>query len=312
MVLYHGSTMYHLLCCIVHRLAYNKDEKADLLILENIRPLNQRKEFFERLTRFGFFDSVRYVPEQNFKLSKGMALTEESSEEDIKTVVGNICTTFENWFKGDMRNYREIYVASDISSCGVYLNGNNIPYNYFEDASGMLSQLDRYLSITGSHNKTNFIVNRYVGGAGRSKNVKTKIGDLKHQQKGYYDEKAVDFSVYDTLKNVILDKVDAILEFFGDKSSSLELDDKSCLLLTQDLNTLKIKDIDLQELTLTTIVDYICPDCKLIIKPHPKDRWQNYRRIFPNSVLLERAERAELLPFALGSKVDIAITESST
>lgn len=312
MVIYHASTMYHLLSCIVHRLAYNPNDEAELLLLEHIRPLNERDEFFKKLESFNFFDRVRKVPTQSMKLSKGLALDENSSEKDIKTVVNNVSRSFANWFNEDITQYREIYVCSDISPFGVYLNNMNIPYNYMEDASGMLSEGERYLSITKGNNKTNFIVNQYLGCSGRSENVKARLGDMKHQSKDFHDEKAVDFSIYDSIKNIIPDRIDDLLGFFGSKNGRADVKENSCLLLTQDLNTLKIKDLDLQELTLTTLVDYIAPYYQLIVKPHPKDRWQNYRRIFPDSVILERAEPSELLPFELKRRVKIALTASST
>lgn len=311
-VIYHASTIYHLLSCIVHRLAYNPNEKAVLLLLEHIKPLNDRKEFFARLERFHFFDTVRIVPVQSFKLSNGLALDENSSEEDIQTVINNISRTFEKWFKEDIRQYREIYVSSDISPCGIYLNSRGIPYNYMEDASGMLSEEQRYLSITKGNNKTNYIINEYLGCAGRSSNVKARLGDLKHQKADFYDEKAVNFSIYDIIRHMLPDRIDDLLGFFGSTNGKVEVEENSCLLLTQDINTLKIKDLDLQELTLTTLVDYMTPDSQLIIKPHPKDRWQNYRRIFPNAVILERAEPSELLPFTLNRRVKTALTASST
>lgn len=113
MVLYHASTMYHLLCCIVHKLAYNADEEAELLILEYIKPEKERSAFLKKLNDFGFFSSIRYVPEQQFKLKKGIALDENSSEKQINTVINYISSAFESWFGKDMRAYSEIYVASD-------------------------------------------------------------------------------------------------------------------------------------------------------------------------------------------------------
>lgn len=312
MVLYHASTNYHLLSCIVHRLAYNPNDEAELLLLEHIRPLNERDEFFKKLESFHFFDRVRKVPTQSFKLSNGLALDENSSEQDIKKVINNVSRAFENWFREDINQYREIYVCSDISPFGIYLNNSGIAYNYMEDASGMLSEGQRYLSITKGNNKTNFIMNQYLGCSGRSENVKARLGDMKHQSKDFHDEKAVDFSIYDSIKNIIPDRIDDLLGFFGDKNGRADVKEKSCLLLTQDLNTLKIKDLDLQELILTTIVDYVAPDYQLIVKPHPKDRWQNYRRIFPDAVILERVEPSELLPFELKHRVKIALTASST
>lgn len=304
--------MYHLLYCIVHKLAFNSDEDCELLLVEYIKPQKERADFFKKLEEYGFFSKIRCVPEQQFKLKKGIALDENSSEKEINIVIGNISTAFEKWFGEDMKKYSEIYVASDQHSCGIYLIHNKISYTYMEDASGMLSEQERYLSITRSNNRTNYIINEYLGCAGRNGCVKAKLCDLKHQQKGFHDDKAVDFSIYDALKSIIPEKVPVLLEFFGNISTVIGSSKKICLFLTQDLNTLKIKDLDLQELTATTLVDYFCPDHKLIIKPHPKDRWQNYKRIFPNADILEKSVPSELLPFAIDGEIDTVLTASST
>lgn len=54
MVLYHVSTTYQLLFSIVHKLAYNRDEESELLMLETIRSVPERKSFLERLEKFAF------------------------------------------------------------------------------------------------------------------------------------------------------------------------------------------------------------------------------------------------------------------
>ncbi|MGN0460906.1 MAG: glycosyltransferase family 52 [Ruminococcus sp.] len=312
MVLYHASTMYHLLYCIVHKLTFNDDKDCDLLLVEYIKPLKERNTFLKKLNTYGFFRNIRYVPEQQFKLKKGIALDENSSEKDIKIVINNISSAFERWFGCDIKRYSELYIASDQHSCGIYLINNGISYTYMEDASGMLSEQNRFLSITRSNNLTNYIINEHLGCAGRNKYVKAKLCDLKHQQKGFCDKKAVDFSIYDALKNIIPNKVPVLLEFFGNIKTVIKSDKKICLFLTQDLNTLKIKNLDLQELTATTLVDYFCPNHKLIIKPHPKDRWQNYKRIFPRGEILEKSVPSELLPFAIEGEIHTVLTASST
>lgn len=313
MILYHASTMYHLLCCIVHKLAYHPDDNAELLMLEYIKPDKNRKAFLKQVLDSGFFATARYVPEQKFKLKKGNALDDTSNEKEIKAVIENISKTFESWFDEDITKFDEIYVASDQHSLGIYLTSKGIPYHYFEDASGMLSEQSRYISIIKSNNMTNHIINEYLGCMGRSSCVKSKLCDLRHQQKGFYDEKAEDFCIYDILKFKIPDKVQEIINFFGDIPHKIRGDKKICLYLTQDLNTLKIKDLDLQELMMTTLVDYMCGDeYVLVVKPHPKDRWQNYRRIFSDCILLEKSEPSELLPFVIDREVDMALTASST
>ena len=313
MILYHASTMYHLLCCIVHKLAYHPDDDAELLMLEYIKPDKNRKAFLKQVLDSGFFATARYVPEQKFKLKKGNALDDTSNEKEIKAVIENISKAFESWFGEDITKFDEIYVASDQHSLGIYLTSKGIPYHYFEDASGMLSEQSRYISITKSNNMTNHIINEYLGCMGRSSCVKSKLCDLRHQQKGFYDEKSEDFCIYDILKFKIPDKVHEIINFFGDIPHKIRGDKKICLYLTQDLNTLKIKDLDLQELMMTTLVDYMCGDeYVLVVKPHPKDRWQNYRRIFSDCILLEKSEPSELLPFVIDREVDMALTASST
>ena len=313
MILYHASTMYHLLCCIVHKLSYHPDDDAELLMLEYIKPDKNRKAFLKQVLDSGFFATARYVPEQKFKLKKGNALDDTSNEKEIKAVIENISKTFESWFDEDITKFDEIYVASDQHSLGIYLTSKGIPYHYFEDASGMLSEQSRYISITKSNNMTNHIINEYLGCMGRNSCVKSKLCDLRHQQKGFYDEKAEDFCIYDILKFKIPDKVQEIIKFFGDIPHKIRGDKKICLYLTQDLNTLKIKDLDLQELMMTTLVDYMCGDeYVLVVKPHPKDRWQNYRRIFSDCILLEKSEPSELLPFVIDREVDMALTASST
>lgn len=312
MVLYHASTMYHVLCAMVHRLAYHGGEEAQLLMMEYTKPLRERKSFAERLTSFGYFSSVRYVPEKQIRMKNGRTLNQNSSEEEINSVIDSVCRAFSSWFGEDMRKFSEIYVASDQHSLGIYLIKNKIPYTYMEDASGMLSEQQRYLDITKSGNTTNYIINNYLGAAGRNALVKAKLCDLKHQSPGFYDEKAVDFSIYTTLKNLIPEHTAKLLEFFGVKQETIKADRKICLFLTQDLNTLSHKDIDYQELMTTTLVDYICPKHQLIIKPHPKDRWLNYRRIFPDSLILPRSAPSELLPFSIKGSIDLALTASST
>ena len=79
MVLYHLSTTYQLLYCIVHRLARHADEEAGLLMVEYIRPESERKAFIQKLLDTGWFSFVRLVPENQFKLKRGNALHRKST-----------------------------------------------------------------------------------------------------------------------------------------------------------------------------------------------------------------------------------------
>lgn len=65
MILYHASTMYHLLCCIVHKLAYYPDDDAELLILEYIKPDKNRKSFLKQVIDSGFSQRQDMFPNKN-------------------------------------------------------------------------------------------------------------------------------------------------------------------------------------------------------------------------------------------------------
>ena len=168
MVLYHVSTTYQLLYCIVHRLARHSQEEAGLLMVEYIQPESERKAFVSRLENTGWFSFVRLVPENQFKLKRGNALTEQSSPQEIESVIRNVCACVESWKGFDLSEFSRIYIGSDQWSFGIYCLANHIPHVYIEDASGMLSQRERYMQITKEINLTNYVISQYLHGAGTS------------------------------------------------------------------------------------------------------------------------------------------------
>ena len=105
MVLYHLSTTYQLLYCIVHRLARHEHEEAGLLMVEYICPEGQRADFVKRLKDTGWFSFVRLVPEKQFKLKRGRSLKENSTEKQIETVIRRVCGCVKNWLGLDLSTF---------------------------------------------------------------------------------------------------------------------------------------------------------------------------------------------------------------
>ena len=58
MVLYHLSTTYQLLYCIVHRLARHPKEDAGLLMVEYIFPEKERRDMVQKLLERGKYDEI--------------------------------------------------------------------------------------------------------------------------------------------------------------------------------------------------------------------------------------------------------------
>lgn len=206
MVLYHLSTTYQLLYCIVHRMARHAQEEAGLLMVEYICPERERKQFVKKLEETGWFSFVRLVPENQFKLRRGASLNESSTPQEIEGVIRNVCSCVKGWLNLNLRDFSRIYVGSDQWSFGIYCLANRIPHVYIEDASGMLSQRERYMKITREISMTNYVISQYLHGAGTSEYEIARLSDVRNFLDGFTDSKAENFSIYDALTQEIQTK----------------------------------------------------------------------------------------------------------
>ncbi len=312
MVLYHLSTTYQLLYCIVHRMARHAQEEAGLLMVEYICPERERKQFVKKLEETGWFSFVRLVPENQFKLRRGASLNESSTPQEIEGVIRNVCSCVKGWLNLNLRDFSRIYVGSDQWSFGIYCLANRIPHVYIEDASGMLSQRERYMKITREISMTNYVISQYLHGAGTSEYEIARLSDVRNFLDGFSDSKAENFSIYDALTQEIPDKVPELLAFYGAEPILVEEGAPVCVFMTQYLKSMAVKDLDIQEQITTMLIDYFAEGFRIVVKPHPKDIWLNYRRILPEAVVLPHNMNSELLPFVFSRPVDRVLTASST
>jgi hypothetical protein len=312
MILYHASTSYHVLCCIVHKLAYHKEEEATFMIVEHMLPKNELEAFISSLNSFSWFDKIIPVPEGTFRLSHGKALNLHSTELDILEVINNICDEVDKWHPFGFYQYKEIYIASDQWSVGVYLLYHKIAHHYFEDASGMLGDMERYLTIIRELNLSNYVISEYLGGVGRSDFVLEKLCDLKNQPEGFFDKKAVDFSIYKLISTMPPALVEDLLSLYNAKQYTISSTEKVAVYMTQFLRTITVKNLEVQERITTLLLDYFAKGHTVIIKPHPKDRWIDYRSLLPGAIILDNSLPSELLPFVLEGDIDLVLTASST
>lgn len=88
-------------------------------------------------------------------------------------------------------------------------------YYYFEDASGLLGDEVRYLKIMKESTPQNHIICEYLQGAGRNRIVKGKLCDMNNLPEGFYDEKAIDFSIYKTMCQMDKDTRMQIVSLYG-------------------------------------------------------------------------------------------------
>lgn len=310
-VLYHGVSVYQVLCCIVHRLAYHEKEEAILMISEHYAPKPERMHFIDNLKKLQIFDDVMVVPEASFKKKRGRKLDRNSSSSQIEMVIKNICREFEAWAP-KILSFDKIYIASDNWSLGIYCLWNKIPYYYFEDACGMLTDLERYYEIIQSTDMDNCIISKYLHGAGQSKLALKLYCNMEYQKGDMSDERIEDFSIYHILREKIPHKIHRILKIYDSEPYEIEDKKEVSLFLTQFIRSLAIKDLNLQREMTALLLDYFANDTMIAFKSHPKDVFINYRELGENIYIVRRNLPSELLPFLFPRQLKSAITASST
>lgn len=312
MILYHGSTAYHALCCIVHKLFYYRNYKAVLMITEYMGPQDELKAFTQKIKELGWFEEVHIVPESSFRRTVGSKLNERSDAETIENTINKMNENLLEWYPSGFSHFEEIYMAADQWSVGVYLLSNKIPYYYLEDASGLLGDESRYLKLMRESTPQNYILCEYLRGAGRNRIVKGKLSDMNNLPEGFYDEKVIDFSIYKVMCQMDKDTRMQIVSLYGGEMLSMPEHKRTTIFLTQYYNNLKIREVGIQKKMTKLLVDYFAENCNLIIKPHPKDRYIPYEKIFDGCTVIKRSIPSEILPFMLPKEAEEVITPNST
>lgn len=312
MILYHGSTAYHVLYSIVHKVYFHKNEKAVLMITEYMSQKGDLEVFIQKIKERGWFEDILVIPEAEFRRKVGRKLTERSESEEIENVIKDMNDVLLQWYPAGFKQFNELYVARDQWSVGVYLLSNKIPYYYMEDASGLLGDETRYLNLMKESTPQNYIICEYLQGAGRNRIVKGKLCDMDNQPKDFYDEKAIDYSIYKIMCQMDRSTRLQIISLYDGEMLPMPEHKKTVVFLTQYYNNLKIREVEIQKKMTKLLVDYFAAGSNLIIKPHPKDRYVPYEKMFSGCTVVKRSIPSELLPFMLSKEAEEVITPNST
>lgn len=302
MNLYYALTNYHLLCCILHVFKYHSGEENVLYLsrwhpdciemINNLRKAN----IFSRVEIFNEVDS----PSGNKKInSKQMGY-------DIDEIVSKIPINFIS----DVNSSKEINIAGDHYCCSIYLVKKQINYNYFEDACGILSDEDRLLRYLKNNDYSRYQIIKKLKLPGNHSYILKRFGNLSQQQEGYFNEKDIDFSIPDILKEISKNDISRVINVFSNQK--IRLPDNAVLFLTFHYVTMQLLNLEEQKLLYLLLVDYFYNDKKLVIKPHPSDIQPDYSEWFPDSIVLPRKMPSELLPILNSKKFFRALTAYST
>lgn len=306
MKLYYGLTNYHLLCSIVHKIIYNKNEKTIFMASQGIL-----KSRIDKLRKLNFFNEVYYLEDTEIRDSCFNILNINSTKKEIEIAAIKFVGEFEKIMPFNFNKINDIYLVADHGVFGIYTLIKKYPYNYLEDGRGIYSNwkiLDRLLAIK---NPGIQIMSNYYGAYGKSKLIKQKYISLDSQLENYNLDDCIDFDINKLLDEINEVDLDKILGLFNVIRYTEKHIDKTALILTQRFSAYKMLNEEECIQLYLLLTDIFAKDCKIYLKPHPADNC-NYNKVFKNAIILEKEMPSELIRFSIRDKFDVGICTYSS
>lgn len=301
MDLYYAMTNYHLLSCILHRILFNQETDAKILLSSFLTYHNP--DLLKDLKASDIFTDVMVYEEVIFPC-------DDNSE--IQSEIDAICSKVKRGYGEIIESCDDLYLGQDCYSLGVYLVSIGRNYNYFEDASGVYSKSEILFNTIKSDNRERYEMVKVLKLGGRSRFAVKVYCDLENQDASFDLTKCVDFSVRKLLKRLDEKELSRILKIYHCRRYNMH-DQKKDLLLTWHYNNMGFMSLDEQREFFALLVDYFKDETEsLFIKPHPSDKELDYEKWFKEAIVFERYMPSELLPFCIEGKFEKGITNWST
>ena len=305
-------TNYHLLSCWLHKIKYNQDKEAVLLISEiNLKA----SELCKKAIELQVFDKALVFKDRSLRKQRKTKLNENSSKKVIMKEVKHYTKKIKEALPVNPKDFEEINIALDHWPLGIYLIYNNIPYNYFEDGNGLLSRPEILTARVIEADPYMHFMGKALNTYGSNKLIVNAYADLDNQADGFMSNNAVHFSIKEILNTLNKDDINKLLLLFDvPKISDMSDNQKTTLVLTQPYITIsrgRMGFFDQRHL-YSLLIDYFAPKSKLFFKAHPMDIFLTYEDEFKGCIVFDRFMPSELLPFSLNKKFDIGLTACST
>ncbi len=294
MILYHIISSYHLICAILHRLTYNPDDKAVLLVPDFY--VSKKPDILN--IKGVFFDDALFFP--YLKINH-----------NLKTLTQDVELAWRNQIPYSFTAFDHIYVAGVQFYFTELLLQRNIHFECFEEAAGIFSRpntLKKNIGLKYPIQKSWAVNNQLI-------NLKNPLIDKIYcsyqAQKAKFDSSiTVDFNPSSILEKMSNEQREKILDFFVGKRR-YNGSPNAVIVLTEQLSNLGKMSQNRQEKIYLHIADNLPKNLKVYIKPHPDDK-TDYRKIFKNGIIIEENFPSELLPFIFKEKPKYVTTYSST
>lgn len=306
MVVYYTTTYYHVLCAIIHRILYETNSVAKILVSDS---RVEHEKLCERLKESNIFDDVIYYKDRLIVSNASSKFRLLPLKFNMKKILSNMYREVEKITPFEINKDNKYYMMSDFRPIGLYLIKNKINYYYFEDACGVLSR--KHLLMNALKSKwTNRVIEEFKLN-GDNELVIEKYADKLAQEEGFKDEKLVDFSLKKLVYKLSDEDKNKILKIFN-VTKIPNSETKKALILTQPFIQRNRISLKTQKEIYEYLMDYFCKGMDIYIKPHPLDKLSIYSKWFPEAKILSGQMPSELINIIVEEKFDMGISVSST
>lgn len=306
MIVYYATTHYHVLCAILHKLIYKKENEA-LLLISNTRAGHD--SLCEKVKKQNIFKNVILYEDKSIVRRASREYNLFRHDLNMHRIMNWVLKKVEEITPFPITSNNEFYLWSDFRPLALYLIKHNIKYYYFEDACGVLSRPELLMSVLKSK-WTNKVISHFNLN-GQNELVINRFADYSAQIEEFEDNKLVDFSVKKLLQSLNdLDKQKIINIFSGitiEKSRT-----KKAIVLTQPFIQRNKISFEEQRLMYGLLIDYYFKNMDIYIKPHPLDFMANYKGWFSDCYVLDGKMPSEILNICLNTNFEAGISVSST
>lgn len=316
MILYVGASLYHILCFCIHKILNHAEEDAVLVIGDNIFSKSGMKELKEDLDQSKIFQRTIILNFIEGAYRNPYTLNEESDEEQVDRYIAYNEQWVEQWMekkKLSLSGVTEYNLAIDHRHLGMYILSKKIPYQYFEDGSGLLSRENVQVEFHKKSQYASYAVTKRLHALGMSEIVTKKYANASAQLPGFYDDKMEDFHVIRLFQRLSKEDQQRVLSLFHARKIVLsDTEKKPVLYLTRYVRYLQKPTMEHHHYISALVLDLFAQGHPVVIKPHPRDFSGRYKDLFPDAIVLKKQFPSELLPFLYDGKFDKIITIGST
>lgn len=307
MVLYYGLTNYHLLCCMLHKIIYNSNEKAVFATSQGIL-----KSRIKKLKESKIFNDVYFLEDTKIRDNCFNPLINNIITNDIiENTAYNFASIYESILPFNIDDFEKIYLSADHGVLGIYVLIKKKKYIYLEDGRGIYSNWEILDNLLKIKNPCLQIMTSYYNAYGRNKQIEKKYVSFDSQQENVNLEGCIDFDVNKLLDSLSPTKIEKILEVFDFKKCNIDYTYKNALVLTQRFSAYGLLEPEKCVLLYSLLCDIFAPNCKVYLKPHPADKCE-YENVFKSETIIGKEMPSELLRFISCKNFDIGISTYSS